>query len=151
MPAPLRGGGELVCQLPNDPWMQNMLRPIVESAGYRVVGEADLVEADLVIVQEGAKVAKGAAGRTIRLRSQPEAAGAKDSSIYRYDRAALLVALKSAGGGRDDDELLLVVTIAGERWRVCRCGGVGGRAGYADTVPRAAAHVAGLSALRSRC
>ena len=90
-----------VCCLPgDDPWMQNMLRPIVEAAGYRVVGEADEARADLVIVAEGAKVAKAAAARTIRLRSEPEAAGARDSSIYRYDRAALLIALKSAGGGR---------------------------------------------------
>jgi two-component system chemotaxis sensor kinase CheA len=90
-----------VCRLPSDdPWMQNMLRPIVEAAGYRVVSEADEGEADLVIVPDGTPVAKKAAGRTIRLRSDPEAAGDKDSSIYRYDRAALLVALKSAGGGK---------------------------------------------------
>jgi two-component system chemotaxis sensor kinase CheA len=94
-------GEQPICRLPDDdPWMQNMLRPIVEAAGYRVVGEADEAKADLVIVSEGAKVAKGAAGRTIRLRAEPDPTGAKDSSIYRYDRAALLVALKSAGGGR---------------------------------------------------
>ncbi len=88
----------LVCRLPaDDPWMQNMLRPIVEAAGYRVVAEGD-ESADVVIVADGAKVDKGAAGRTIRLRTEPEASGAKDSSIYRYDRAALLVALKSTGG-----------------------------------------------------
>ncbi len=88
----------LVCRLPaDDPWMQNMLRPIVEAAGYRVVAEGD-ESADVVIVADGAKVAKGTAGRTIRLRAEPEASGAKDSSIYRYDRAALLVALKSTGG-----------------------------------------------------
>ena len=34
------------------------------------------------------------------LRSDPDAAGAKDDSIYRYDRAGLLMALKSAGAGR---------------------------------------------------
>ncbi len=90
-----------VCRLPgDDPWMQNMLRPIVEAAGYRVVGDCDEAEADVVIVSKGAKVDKKAAARTIRLRAEPEAANAKDSSIYRYDRAALLVALKSAGGGR---------------------------------------------------
>jgi two-component system chemotaxis sensor kinase CheA len=88
-----------LCRLPeDDTWMKNMLRPIVEAAGYRVVGEADEVQPDLVIVSAGAKVAKGAAGRTIRLRAEPEAAGAKDASIYRYDRAGLLMALKSAGG-----------------------------------------------------
>jgi two-component system chemotaxis sensor kinase CheA len=94
-------GDQLVCRLPtDDPWMQNMLRPIVESAGYRVVGDDDETDADLVIVPHDAKVEKGAAARTIRLRPEPNAAGAKDSSIYRYDRAGLLMALKSAGGGR---------------------------------------------------
>jgi two-component system chemotaxis sensor kinase CheA len=78
--------------------MQNMLRPIVEAAGYRVVGDGDEAKADLVIVASGAKVGKNAAARTIQLRTEPDPAGAKDSSIYRYDRAALLVALKSAGG-----------------------------------------------------
>jgi two-component system chemotaxis sensor kinase CheA len=88
----------LVCRLPDDPWMQNMLRPIVEAAGYRVVGEGDDCAADVVIVTDGAKVDKGAARRTIRLRAEPEASSAKDPSIYRYDRAALLVALKSTRG-----------------------------------------------------
>jgi len=88
----------LVCRLPSDdPWMQNMLRPIVEAAGYRVVGDGE-EGADVVIVADGAKVDKNTAKRTIRLRTEPEASGAKDASIYRYDRAALLVALKSAGG-----------------------------------------------------
>jgi two-component system chemotaxis sensor kinase CheA len=91
----------LVCRLPSDdPWMQNMLRPIVEAAGYRVVGDGDEDDADVVIVADGSKVGKRAAKRTIRLRAEPEASNAKDASIYRYDRAALLVALKSAGGRR---------------------------------------------------
>jgi two-component system chemotaxis sensor kinase CheA len=90
---------QLVCRLPDgDPWMQNMLRPIVEAAGYRVVGDAEDAEPDLVIVAEGDGV--GAAARTIRLRTEPQAAGKKDTSIYRYDRAGLLLALKSAGAGK---------------------------------------------------
>jgi two-component system, chemotaxis family, sensor kinase CheA len=91
----------LVCRLPSDdPWMQNMLRPMVEAAGYRVIGEADECEADLVIASQGAEVPDDVAKRTIWLRSEPEAAGKKDDSIYRYDRAGLLMALKSAGTGR---------------------------------------------------
>ena len=44
----------LVCRLPgDDPWMQNMLRPIVEAAGYRVVGDEDEEAADLVIASQG--------------------------------------------------------------------------------------------------
>ncbi|MEO7240774.1 MAG: chemotaxis protein CheW, partial [Sphingomicrobium sp.] len=92
--------GELICRLPDDDaWMQNMLRPIVEAAGYRVVGERDEIAADVVILSEGDGSAADGAARTIRLRAQPDAASAKDSSIYRYDRTGLLQALKSAGKG----------------------------------------------------
>jgi len=89
----------LVCRLPgDDPWMQNMLRPIVEAAGYRVIGDGDEGEADLVIASQGAAVDEAA--RTIWLRAEAEPAGMKDESIYRYDRAGLLMALKSAGRGK---------------------------------------------------
>ena len=77
--------------------MQNMLRPIVEAAGYRVVSD-DEAEADLAILSEASST-DTAAARTIRLRSDPDPASDKDESIYRYDRAALLMALKSAGAG----------------------------------------------------
>ena len=94
-----RGKKMPVCKLPtDDPWMQNMLRPIVEAAGYRVIGDGDEDEADLIIAAQGDDVA--AAGRTIFLRAEPEPAGKKDESIYRYDRAGLLIALKSAGRGK---------------------------------------------------
>ena len=77
--------------------MQNMLRPIVEAAGYRVVGSAYEGETDLVIA--AGPSADSDDERTIRLRSEPESAAATDRSIYRYDRAGLLMALKSAGRG----------------------------------------------------
>ncbi len=77
-----------------------MLRPMIEAAGYRVVSEADEIEPDLIVVADGTKVDKKVASRTIRLRSDPEVASDKDNSIYRYDRAGLLMALKSAGSGR---------------------------------------------------
>jgi len=92
---------QLVCRLPaDDPWMQNMLRPIVEAAGYRVVSDADEIEADLAIVSEATAAKEAAAGRVIRVRADPDPASKKDDSIYRYDRAALLTALKSVAGGR---------------------------------------------------
>jgi len=78
--------------------MQNMLRPIVEAAGYVVVGEDSETPADLVIASQGEAV--GEAASAIFLRSEPEPAGKKDESIYRYDRAGLLMALKSAGRGK---------------------------------------------------
>jgi two-component system chemotaxis sensor kinase CheA len=88
-----------LCRLPgDDPWMQNMLRPIVEAVGYRVVGSEHEGEADLVITSDPKSAKK--ASRAIVLRAEPEAAGEKDESIYRYDRAGLLMALKSAGAGK---------------------------------------------------
>ena len=96
-----QAAAQLVCRLPSDdPWMQNMLRPMVEAAGYRVVGDESEAEADLVIATRGTEAAKDSAGKTIWLRADPEASGKKDESIYRYDRAGLLMALKSVGAGR---------------------------------------------------
>jgi two-component system chemotaxis sensor kinase CheA len=90
---------ELVCLIPDwDPWMQNMLRPLVEAAGYRVVDDADDDKADVVIAALGEELPGHASHKTIWLRTEPEAASKKDESIYRYDRAGLLMALKSAGG-----------------------------------------------------
>jgi len=92
---------ELVCRMPaDDSWMQNMLRPIIEAAGYRVVGDEYDGDTDLVVASQGSDVAADPAGRTIWLRTEPEPASKKDDSIYRYDRASLLVALKTGTGGR---------------------------------------------------
>ncbi|GAC1576913.1 MAG: hypothetical protein NVS3B5_08710 [Sphingomicrobium sp.] len=93
--APPATKASAVCRLAaDDPWMQNMLRPIVESAGYRVVGEGDDVPADLTIAIEGGTAAANSA-RTIWLRSDPEG-GARPDSIYRYDRNGLLAAIRFA-------------------------------------------------------
>jgi two-component system, chemotaxis family, sensor kinase CheA len=98
--AAAQGGEQLVCRMPDDdPWMQNMLRPIVEAAGYRVVGDGE-GNADLVIASQGSEIDQEAAAKTIWLRHELEASSKKDDSIYRYDRAGLLMALKSAGAGR---------------------------------------------------
>jgi two-component system chemotaxis sensor kinase CheA len=98
--AAVRPASQLVCRLPEgDAWMQNMLRPIVEAAGYLVIGEADELAADITIVSEGREVAGDSGGRVLRLASDPDAADGQDK-IYRYDRAGLLIALKSASAGR---------------------------------------------------
>ena len=89
---------QAVCQLPSDdPWMQNMLRPIVEAAGYLVIGENDELIPDLVIASDGKPVSAAEGARTIVLRSDPD--GEDETSIYRYDRAGLLMALKAASAG----------------------------------------------------
>ena len=92
---------QLVCLVPCwDPWMQNMLRPMIEAAGYRIIDDADEEKADVVIAAVGEELPPEGIGKTIWLRTDPEAADKKDESIYRYDRAGLLVALKSVGAGR---------------------------------------------------
>ena len=92
---------QAVCRIPaGDPWMQNMLRPIVEAAGYRVIGEDDEAVADIAILSGSGEAPTGD-GKVIHLSNDPEPAGT--DRIYRYDRAALLAALKttaSAGRGR---------------------------------------------------
>jgi len=89
-----------LCVLPaGDPWMDNILRPIVESAGYRVIhaGEPGAETADVVILnaEEDAAPPDGAA-QVLRIRLAIERSGKKDDSIHRYDRNALLGALGRA-------------------------------------------------------
>jgi len=79
--------------------MQNMLRPIVEAAGYLVIGEQDELAADVTIVSQGKSIEAEQAGRILRLETDPDAANGEDS-IYRYDRAGLLMALKASSAGR---------------------------------------------------
>jgi two-component system chemotaxis sensor kinase CheA len=107
--ASARPAVQSVCQLPSDdPWMQNMLRPIVEAAGYLVIGEADELIPDLIIAcgRPPAEAADGA--RTIVLRSDPD--GEDGTSIYRYDRAGLLMALKSAAAGGSTNKIAGIET-----------------------------------------
>jgi two-component system chemotaxis sensor kinase CheA len=89
--------GRPLCLLPSDPWSQNFLRPLVESAGYRVLPAAlaESEQADLVIDSGGECAARGDGCRVIRIRSSMETEGKADDSIYRYDRAALLAALRA--------------------------------------------------------
>jgi len=99
--AAARATEQPVCRIPGwDPWMQNMLRPLIEAAGYRVVGHAEDDDADVVIASIGEDLPEETGERMIWLRSEPEPFGDGDDSVYRYDRAGLLMALKSAAGGR---------------------------------------------------
>ncbi|MDB5669211.1 MAG: signal transduction histidine kinase [Alphaproteobacteria bacterium] len=85
-----------VCMLPaGDAWMETLLRPIIESAGYRVISsdDADAGTAEIVIVSDEAPVTPSGSAKIVRLRADPEPAGKSDTSIHRYDRAGLLGAL----------------------------------------------------------
>jgi two-component system, chemotaxis family, sensor kinase CheA len=95
--APADAAAQPVCALPEgDPWMENMLRPLIESLGYRVVAAREGVEADILIQSAEGEAAKASAGQVLRIRSRPDAEG--EDSIYRYDRAALLSALTRSKG-----------------------------------------------------
>lgn len=82
----------------SDRWTREVLRPLVEAAGYRVAfGPPGSVPADVTIAMDDGAQAPAAgtlpAGRMIRLRSAPVPRGPGDPSIYRYDRATLVAAL----------------------------------------------------------
>lgn len=93
-PAPLRKGPAPTCRLPQDSeWSRTILEPLVRAAGYALAG-ADDAEADVAIVlAEGEATGTGPARATIRLSAHPQTA---DDAIYRYDREALLGALRQA-------------------------------------------------------
>jgi two-component system chemotaxis sensor kinase CheA len=91
----------LICALPaDDPWMRNILRPLIEAAGYRTIDSADpgAEAADLHITSAEAEAPSGVSGTIITLRARPEPVSAKDRSIYRYDRVGLLTALSAHAG-----------------------------------------------------
>ena len=78
-----------VCLLAgDDPFLETVLRPLVESAGYEVRTGGEASEADIVIHTDEMPPA-AAEGRALRLVDRIEAG----EGIHRYDRAALLAAL----------------------------------------------------------
>lgn len=86
-----------VCRLPaEDAWIQNFVRPMVEAAGYRVIAADMPDEADLAILAHDHEPGSSPAREVIRLRADP--GEADDSSIYRYDQAALIGALRRHAG-----------------------------------------------------
>jgi two-component system chemotaxis sensor kinase CheA len=85
-----------LCALPSgDPFMDAIMRPLAEAAGYRVVatGSGESADAVLVIVSDGlpAEVSPGA--RVVRLGPPDRSCTAPDT-VDRYDRQALLAALE---------------------------------------------------------
>jgi two-component system chemotaxis sensor kinase CheA len=77
-----------VCLIPaGDPFMETILRPLVEAAGYQVRSEGD--DADLAIVADDAP--PPSAARVLRLATGAGPAG--EGTIHRYDRAGLVAAL----------------------------------------------------------
>lgn len=99
------GADRPLCLLgdPDDAWTREVLRPLVEAAGYRVAfaGEATAEEAQIVIAGEGSAMeASVPSGRLVRLRSDISTRDADPGSVYRYDRAGLMTALRAGRARR---------------------------------------------------
>lgn len=84
----------------SDPWMREVLAPLVEAAGYAIAfaGDPGLGRADLVITGNTTPPASTVDAPLIRLRTEAVAREDDVESIYRYDRAGLLSALRSKRG-----------------------------------------------------
>jgi len=83
-----------------DGWMASFVRPLLETAGYRVVAQLGQGEIPAVVLSTDEAPAELAAkAPVVRLRSRRAASGAGDDSVYRYDRAGLLSALEARVAG----------------------------------------------------
>lgn len=94
-----------VCLLSSseDIWTREVLRPLVEAAGYRVAFAGDLEpgDADIVIASDSEPLDTALPpGRLLRLRSDIGARDGDPESVYRYDRAGLMTALQANRSGR---------------------------------------------------
>lgn len=88
----------------DDPWTVEILRPLIEAAGYEVIlGQHAVTGRPDVIIDTASDVAEPAVDigvPVVRLRSAPTPARGEDGSIYRYDRTALMAALGAAAAIR---------------------------------------------------
>lgn len=80
-----------------DGWMTSFVRPLLETAGYRVAFEPPPDEKPAVVLLASGAAAEAVPGDApvVRLRRRQTAEHDNDDSIYRYDRFGLLAALAS--------------------------------------------------------
>src|SRR3546814_8672439 len=80
----------------DDPWMREILAPLIRQAGYDVVttDEADTEEADIILCLAQSSAVEGVTNRpVVRLRIEQRPMGPEERSIYRYDSDALIPAI----------------------------------------------------------
>lgn len=90
---------QLDCALPDSDWARTILAPLVKAAGYRPA--EDPADADIAIVLDEQSPPENVR-HTIRLRSIPDSQVTPEeigTSIYRYDREAVIRALRAAARG----------------------------------------------------
>jgi two-component system, chemotaxis family, sensor kinase CheA len=76
-----------------DRWSREILRPLLEAAGYRVGFTGDAAEGEPDVVIAGTDATPATSAPVIRLR--PDLGKHSDGSVYRYDRAGLLAAIET--------------------------------------------------------
>ncbi len=82
------------CQIDeDDPWVRSILRPMIEAAGYKIVGAGTDETVDIAIAMSPQDSAPAHVGQVITLTNDPDTADHEAGVIYRYDRAALLASL----------------------------------------------------------
>ena len=79
--------------------MTEFILQLIESAGYRVVGDEFEGAADVVIATE-AHTNPIATGAVITLYADPARAADQPEALYRYDRAGLIARLTALRSGR---------------------------------------------------
>lgn len=87
------------CRIPDGDWARNFLAPLISSAGYQLADPAS-EQADVVIALDAPSQDGDIA--TINLRSRPDSEvdeAERNHSIYRYDRDAVLAALRHTRQG----------------------------------------------------
>jgi two-component system chemotaxis sensor kinase CheA len=83
-----------------DGWMASFIRPLLESAGYRVTAQLAAGQIPAVVLSsEEASAPTNASAPIVRLRRR-RSAKVGDDSVYRYDRAGLLSALEARMAGK---------------------------------------------------
>lgn len=88
------------CSLPPGDWARTILGPLVQSAGYDIVPDDTADEHTISIVfddvlEVAEALERAPTGPVIRLRDHPDPAAGR-TTIYRYDRDALVAALTTA-------------------------------------------------------
>ncbi|MDZ4306497.1 chemotaxis protein CheA [Allopontixanthobacter sp.] len=92
----MRNPDPVTCRLPaDDEWSKAMLQPLIEAAGYRIAASPE-DPADVTIVMDGEAEPADTSATVIRLHSDSDRPEQPDRGIYRYDRDALMAALKQA-------------------------------------------------------
>jgi two-component system chemotaxis sensor kinase CheA len=87
-------------QVDGSGWMETFLKPALEASGYRCVTRLSAGEQAAIALAMDDAAVPDAAAPVVKLRRNRAGQGANDSSIYRYDRPALIAAMATRVAGQ---------------------------------------------------